>query len=167
MIKLILACDYNYGIGNNNDILYSFSSDLKRFKDLTKNKTIVMGRKTWESLPGKLPNRKHVVLTRNNNLKLDKVDLILNSIDDIIKMSENEDIWIIGGAEIYKQFCSISDVIELTYIHGTKNCDTDVKFMKELLLEFEIKKMDSLNDIDRMSNKQYKIDFITYEKKKK
>lgn len=161
MINIILACDNNWGIGLNNDLLYSFASDLKRFKEFTKGNTIVMGRKTWESLPGKLPNRKHVVLTKQT--EIEGVDQIVNSVDEVLKLAETENIWIIGGAEIYKQFWQHADKIEITHINAERNNDTNVKFLKEILIEFDISKEEKIIEKDRISGEDLEIKYVTYE----
>jgi dihydrofolate reductase len=112
--SLIIACSCNGGIGFKNNLPWNIPEDLKNFKNITstvidKNKTnaIVMGRNTWESLPKKpLPNRKNMVLTLNPEYELGNKAIILNSIDDIfIYCSDKniETIFIIGGAEIYKE----------------------------------------------------------------
>jgi dihydrofolate reductase len=82
MINIILACDKNYAIGKDNDLIYHFKEDLTRFKELTNNQTIVMGRKTFESLPKKLPNRKHVVLSRDKNYKVDDDVILIHDIEE-------------------------------------------------------------------------------------
>jgi dihydrofolate reductase len=161
MINIILACDNNWGIGINNDLLYSFASDLKRFKEFTKGNTIVMGRKTWESLPGKLPNRNHVVLTRQSDIE--GADQVVNSVDEVLKLAETEDVWIIGGAEIYKQFCQHADRLEITHINAERENDTDVKFLKEVLNEIDIVNEEKLVEKDRISGEDLEIRYVTYE----
>ena len=166
MINIILAYDKNYAIGKDNDLIYHFSEDLKRFKELTKGKTIVMGRKTWESLPNKLPNRKHIVLTRDTNYKIvDDSVTIMNDINDIELLSQLEDIWVIGGSSIYKELRKIADRIEVTYIHNNdREYDQDVSFMNDINLTHKITKKDSLFSEDKIRKEFLKIDFITLEK---
>ena len=99
-------------IGKNNTIPWHYSADLKRFKRLTTGKTIIMGRKTWESLPVKpLPNRRNIVISRTS---LENVDCF-RSIDEALKTCEG-DIWFIGGAGIYKEAMLKSDVIDMTLV---------------------------------------------------
>ena len=95
MLKMIVACDRNGAIGKDGDLPWRQSTDLQYFKKLTINCNLIMGRKTWESLPGKLPEREHYVLSRNNNPDLDII-----SFEDALTMEG----WIIGGGEIYELF---------------------------------------------------------------
>lgn len=106
MLSIVVAFSNNYVIGKDNKLLWHIPNDLKRFKNLTIGKTIIMGRKTFESLPCILPNRKHIILTQNKdfNIENDRVSIIYN-IQDIIDLKDSkEEYFIIGGGEIYKQF---------------------------------------------------------------
>jgi dihydrofolate reductase len=125
MIEMIVAADLNFGIGNENKLLTKLKDDLKFFKEITNNKTIIMGRKTFESLPFKLPNRKHVIISRNKNYMCDDNDLtIFTSLELAIEL--NPDSIIIGGGEIYKESLNknIVDVIYLTLILNRYSADT-------------------------------------------
>ena len=106
MLSLIVAIAQNNVIGKDNKLIWHISEDLKRFKSITSGNTMLMGRKTFESLPGILPNRKHVIITRDDKYAVDsdQVDII-SDLDSFIKNHENseEEIFVIGGAEIYKQ----------------------------------------------------------------
>lgn len=159
---MILACDKNWGIGNNNDLVYSFKSDLKHFKKMTEGKTVVMGRKTWESLPFKLPNRKNVVLTAIK--KLEDVDMIVHNIHEVLELSSNENIWIIGGAEVYKQMAQYADRIVITHIDAEKECDTNVRFLEDILHEFDCDEDLTIlkNERDPDTGKYTKLTIKTY-----
>ena len=99
-------------IEKNNTIPWHYSADLKRFKRLTTGKTIIMGRKTWESLPVKpLPNRRNIVISRSS---LENVDCF-QSIDEALETCEG-DIWFIGGAGIYEEAMLKSDLIDMTLV---------------------------------------------------
>ena len=99
-------------IGKNNTIPWHYSADLKRFKRLTTGKTIIMGRKTWESLPVKpLPNRRNIVISRSS---LENVDCFQSS-DEALETCEG-DIWFIGGAGIYEEAMLKSDLIDMTLV---------------------------------------------------
>ena len=99
-------------IGKNNTIPWHYSADLKRFKRLTTGKTIIMGRKTWESLPVKpLPNRRNIVISRSS---LENVDCF-QSIDEALETCEG-DIWFIGGSGIYEEAMLKSDLIDMTLV---------------------------------------------------
>jgi dihydrofolate reductase len=163
-INIIVAVDNAYGIGKNNDLLYSFPSDLKRFKALTSGHTIVMGRKTWESLPKKLPNREHVVLSRSD---VPGADVTASSVESVLEMAGGKTVWVIGGAQIYRQFIPHADNLYLTLIEDTRDNDTDVQFIKEHLPGFETASTETLEEIDRISGEVRTIHFINYKRKAK
>ncbi len=119
-ISIIVAAGENNEIGRANDLLWRLPNDMRRFKEITTGHTIVMGRKTFDSLPkGALPNRKNVVITRNKNLQLENC-LILSSLDEaFVQLRDDEEVFIIGGAEIYRQALSLADKIYLTRVQAT------------------------------------------------
>lgn len=119
MINIIVAYDRKLGIGKDNKLLWSQSEDLKRFKRLTSGKTVVMGRKTYESIGMTLPNRRNIVISRQN-IDIEGVEVI-NSFDSLNK---DEDIFIIGGGEIYKIFLPIVDRLYITEIDCEIEADT-------------------------------------------
>jgi dihydrofolate reductase len=124
MIVIIAAAGGNNEIGKNNDLLWHLPDDFKRFKTLTTGHYIIMGRKTFESFPKPLPNRTHIVISRDKNYKVPTGCFVVNSIEDAIQLCpKNETIYIIGGAEIYKQSLVLADVIELTRVHHTFDAD--------------------------------------------
>jgi dihydrofolate reductase len=120
MISIIVAYDKNKAIGKDNKLCWKQSADLKRFKELTTGKTVVMGRKTFESIGKPLPNRRNIVLTRQD-INIDGVEII-KSIEDI-KGIEG-DIIIIGGGEIYKNCLILADKIFATEIDCEIEADT-------------------------------------------
>ena len=122
-ITLIAAVSKNNGIGLNNKLLWYNKDDLKRFKELTIGHSIIMGRKTFESLPnGALPNRKNIVLTREKNYS-NKNIFVANNINDAIQLTKNDsNPFIIGGGEIYSLFFEIAQKIELTRIDKFVRC---------------------------------------------
>ena len=125
-ISIIVAVGKNREIGKENNLLWHLSDDLKRFKKITTGHTIVMGRKTFESLPkGALPNRRNIVLT-NQNLKIDNVEIIHTKESLWSIITPNEKIFIIGGASIYKAFFNDADTIHLTKVNAS--FDADVYF---------------------------------------
>ncbi len=119
-ISMIAAVGKNYELGKNNDLIWHFSADMKFFKNITTGNTVVMGRKTFESLPHALPNRRNIVLTNNKELKIDGVE-VCNSIDEVLELCKNDNVFIIGGGKIYKEFLELSDKLYLTEIDDT--CD--------------------------------------------
>ena len=135
MISAIVAVDANWGIGYNGQLLEHISDDLKRFKELTSNNTVVMGRKTWESLPNKpLPNRFNIVLTsipsqmeQTVNTKFLTMDDFLTNLDSLEEFMDEygKEIFIIGGGQIYHSLLSIYDRVYVTKIYKShENVDS-------------------------------------------
>jgi len=123
MIIMIVAASGNNVIGKDNDMLWRLPDDFKRFKALTTGHPIVMGRKTFESLPGILPNRTHVIVTRNQDYKVDGCEVESSLVEALVTRTE-DDVFIIGGGEIYKQGMELADKIELTRVHANFEGDT-------------------------------------------
>ena len=125
-MSLIVAVDENFGIGKNNDLLIRIKEDMKRFKRLTTNNIVVMGRKTFESLPDKKPlkNRTNIVLTNDINYKIEGV-ITCNSVDDVLKICKeyNKDVFIIGGEMIYSLFLPYSNKVYITKIYKKFEAD--------------------------------------------
>ena len=111
---MIYACDENGAIGKDGTLPWRQPTDLQHFKRITLGSTIVMGRKTWDSLPGKLPNRRHIIMTRSS-----RDDVETSTYEDVIKSSETDEIFIIGGGEIYELFLNEVETIHRTIIHCT------------------------------------------------
>ena len=130
-IKLICAISKNNVIGNENKLPWNISEDLKRFKELTSNNWIVMGRKTFDSIGRPLPNRKNIVLSENKNLKIDSVE-VFNSPKDVIEFyknsSDQKDLFIIGGTYIYELFLEYCEYLFITNVD--KNYLGDAFFPK-------------------------------------
>lgn len=129
MITLVLAMAENGVIGNGGAIPWRISEDMKRFKSLTVGKTVVMGRKTWDSLPRKpLPDRINIVVTRQADWSADGA-VTAASLDDALDKARNAaEIMIIGGGEIYRAALPRADRIELTEVHGAFDGDTHFAF---------------------------------------
>lgn len=124
MIIIIAAVSENNALGKDNDLVWHLPDDFKRFKQLTSGHYIVMGRKTFESFPKPLPNRTHVIVTRQKNYSPEGC-LIANTLHEALQLCpKNEDTYIIGGGEIYKQSMTIADVLEITRVHHTFKADT-------------------------------------------
>jgi len=120
IISLIAVLGKNNEIGKGNELLCRLPSDLKRFKEITLGHTVIMGRKTFESLPkGALPDRRNVVVSRNTELKIKGVE-IYSSLDYALLKSINEfEVFIIGGAQIYAQALPFADRLYITRIHSS------------------------------------------------
>lgn len=143
----IIVCKNNFDyIGKDNKMLYHIPKDLAFFKRKTVNHVIIMGRKTFESLPGLLPNREHWVITRN--LSFNKTRSF-NSIDDVLEaIDPNVDYYIIGGGEIYKQFMPYADCLYVTEVDDFKV--GDVRFPSIDMTKWNLSV--SRTDIDEKSN---------------
>ena len=123
-IILFLARADNGVIGDGNDIPWRLPKDQRRFKSMTMGKPMIMGRKTFESLPGLLPGRRHIVLTRDGAWQADGAEPV-HSVEEAMKVANAPHIAVIGGAEIYRLFLDKADRIELTEVHA--NPDGDAK----------------------------------------
>ncbi|MBU3169926.1 dihydrofolate reductase [Clostridium estertheticum] len=125
MLTFIVAIGDNFAIGKNNDLLWHFSKDLKRFKQITSGNTIIMGRKTFESLPGILPSRHHIVITQNKDFVInDERVTIFNSKEELFAfMKDSEEYFVIGGGSIYKLLLPYCSKIYLTKVHKEYNAD--------------------------------------------
>lgn len=125
MITIIVATDRNNGIGYNNRLLANIPGDLRRFKEITLGHSLIMGKKTWESLPNKpLAGRQNIVLTDN---ELDCFDCAetARSIKEALSLCRpGNEIFIIGGGSIYRQFMPLADRLMVTHIHAEFKADT-------------------------------------------
>jgi len=161
MLTLIAAAAERNELGKDNDLVWHLPLDFKRFKKLTSGHCIIMGRKTFESLPGILPKRKHIVITRQTNYKAEGV-VVVSSLEDAIELakSEDESPFIIGGGEIYKQSIGLADAIELTRVHTNVEADTffpEIDEQKWVLTNEEIIKKDDKHKFD--------FSFLTYKRR--
>jgi dihydrofolate reductase len=125
MFIAIAAIAENYALGKNNDLLWHLPNDFKRFKTLTSGHHIIMGRKTFESFPKPLPHRTHVVISKTEKDHLEQVIFVKSLEEAFSKCPINEDVYIIGGGQIYKQALEFCDKLELTIVHHTfEDADT-------------------------------------------
>ena len=122
-ITIVLARARNGVIGKDGGLPWHISTDLKRFKALTMGTVLVMGRKTFDSLPRVLPGRRHIVITRNRGWQTDGVE-VAHSIDEALAMAGSEPVSVIGGADIFALFLPLADRIELTEVLADFDGDT-------------------------------------------
>ena len=155
-LTFILAMDKNNLIGSNNDLPWKLPADLKYFKQQTLNKTILMGRKTCESLPFVLPRRKNIVLTRNINFSRQGFEII-HKIDSINDLSD--EIMVIGGAMIYKLLMPYTHKLLITRIHHQFNGDTHFQWNEK---DWQIKQQ---TDHQADDTNLYDYSFMTYRRK--
>ena len=146
----------NRVIGNNNELIWKLSSDLKRFKELTTGHPVVMGRKTYESIGRPLPNRRNIIITRNSEYEVEGCEVV-SSLEEALLLSAN-DCFIIGGGEIYKQSLELADKIYLTLVH--KDFEGDTQF-PELSKEWAI--IDN-KDFEADQKNEYNYSFIEYDR---
>ncbi len=160
-LTIIVAAAENNAIGKDNKLIWHLSDDLKRFKSLTNGHHIIMGRKTFESFPKPLPNRTHIVITRQNDYKAPEGVIVVNSLEDAISAAKSDpQPFIIGGGEIYKQALLIADKIELTRVH--ENFEADA-FFPEIDTSTWKEISNTLHSKDE--NHNYEFSFLTYERK--
>ena len=161
MITLIAAAGEKNELGKDNDLLWHLPDDFKRFKALTSGHYIIMGRKTFESFPKPLPNRTHIIITRNKNYAVPEGCFVVNSVEKALEMCpKKETIYIIGGGEIYKQSIDLANCIELTRVHQTFEADA---FFPEIdLRKWEL---DTSEFHDQDEKHKYSFTFETYKSK--
>ncbi|RZJ55728.1 MAG: dihydrofolate reductase [Flavobacterium sp.] len=136
MIIMIAAVAENNALGKNNELVWHLPNDFKRFKALTTNHYIIMGRKTFESFPKPLPNRTHVIITRQKDYNPEGC-IVVDSIEKAIAACpEDEDSYVIGGGEIYNLALPFADIIEITKVHHT--FEADAFFPKISKTEWEL-----------------------------
>ena len=124
IVSNVVVVDQNMGIGKDNQLLVHFPADLKRFKKITTGHTVIMGRKTFDSMGKALPNRRNIVISRQTDLKLEGAELT-TSLEAALELSKNEEEdFVIGGAEIFRQALPLTDKIYLTQIHKSFQADT-------------------------------------------
>lgn len=114
-ISLILSVGRNNEIGRGNDLIWHFHADMKFFRETTTGNTVIMGRKTFESLPKVLPNRKNIVISTDKDLKIEGA-LVVHSVEEALEAAKDDNIFVIGGGKIYAEFLPLADKIYLTEI---------------------------------------------------
>jgi dihydrofolate reductase len=157
-LTLIAAVGENDSIGMNNELIWNLSDDLKHFKNLTKDHCMIMGRKTFESFPKPLPNRTHIVITRQQDYKVPEGVIVVQNLDDALDAAKDDiQPFVIGGGEIYKLAMPMAHKIELTRVHASFDADTffpkiDKTIWKEVSNTFH----------DKDDKHDYPFSFITY-----
>ena len=163
MISLIVAISEDNGIGFGNELLWSIPADMKRFKNLTYGNTVIMGKKTWDSLPKKpLPGRTNIVITDN---PLDKFEgsITVFSIEEALKVcKENAENFIIGGGSIYRQFMPVADRLYITHIH--KKAPADIYFPE---IKSDVWEPVEIEDHKAIEDQDLPYTYIIYHRKRK
>ena len=156
MIKIIVAMSKNRVIGNNNELIWKLSSDLKRFKELTTGHPVVMGRKTYESIGKPLPNRRNIIITRNLEYQVEGCETV-SSLEEALLLTNNN-CFIIGGGEIYKQSLEVADKIYLTLVHKEFEGDTTFPELGKEWATIDCK------DFEADEKNEYNYSFIEYDR---
>ena len=162
MITIIAAIAKNNALGKDNDLIWHLPADLKRFKKVTSGHHILMGRNTFESIGKPLPNRTTVIITRNKNYFKDGC-LIAHGVEEAIDLVENDDaIFIIGGAQVYKEIIEkgLVDQLDITLVHHEFEADA---FFPEI--DLNIWEESKREDFKADEKNKYDYSFVTYTKK--
>ena len=160
-LTLIAAASENDVIGKDNQLVWHLSDDLKRFKNLTSQHCMIMGRKTFESFSQPLPNRTHIVISRQQNYNAPLGVIVVHTIEDALKAAKNDtQPFIIGGGEIYKQALPYADKIELTRVH--ERFDGDTFFPK---IDATVWKETENRRHEKDMDHNHSFSFITYERR--
>lgn len=158
-ITLIAAAAENNALGKDNDLVWHLPDDFKRFKKLTTGHYIIMGRKTFESFPKPLPNRTHVVITRQKDYHPEGAVVVHSLKEALEEAKDDEQPYVIGGGEIYKLALEKADKIELTRVHASFEADA---FFPEL----DMKNWELVSSIHHEKDDRHKYPFtyLTYER---
>jgi dihydrofolate reductase len=161
-LTLIVAKAKNNAIGKDNQLLWKLSADLKRFKNLTTGHYILMGRKTYESLGRPLPNRTHLIITRNPDFKAPEGHHAFHSVEDAFIFCGKigvEELFIIGGGQIYAETINLCDRLEITEVDASPTADTFFPAIDPVIWK-ETEREDHPAD----EKNEYPFSFVTYEK---
>ena len=152
-IAIAVATGENREIGKNNQLLWHMPADLKFFKQTTSCHTVILGRKTFDSVGRPLPNRRNIVITRDASLQIEGAEVV-NSLDEALSITQNEEkpVFIIGGAEIYRQALPKTDLLYLTTIHHQFDADT-------FFPEFDRNEWEVLSSEPHQADKKNKYDY--------
>ncbi|WP_350285032.1 dihydrofolate reductase [uncultured Croceitalea sp.] len=160
-LTIIAAAAENNALGINNDLPWHLPDDFKRFKQLTTGHKIIMGRKTLESFPKALPNREHIVITRDSAYQPKFDCIIKHSLEDAVAYTKNDrQVYIIGGGQIYKQAMSIATKIELTRVHAEVKADTFFPEINDDIWELVYEEYHPKDDLHK-----YDFTYLTYLRK--
>lgn len=160
MVTIIAAIAENNVLGKDNKLIWYLPADLKRFKKMTLNHVVIMGRKTFESMGKPLPNRTNIIITRDKKYKTEGC-VVVNSLREALKVAakEDENPFILGGAEIYKQAIPFTDRLDLTFVHHKFEADV---FFPEI--DRTIWKETSREDFKADDKNKYDYSFVTFDR---
>jgi len=123
IVTIVVAISENNAIGKNNQLLWYLPADLKHFKNITTGHTVIMGRKTYDSVGKPLPNRRNIIITRQN-ITIEGCEVVKSIEDALVLSAGEEEVFIVGGAEIYKQSIHLTNRIYLTVVHQKFDADS-------------------------------------------
>ena len=145
ILSIVVATGINGEIGKDNKLLWHLPADLKYFKNLTSGHPIIMGRHTFESIGRALPNRRNIVITRQQDLKIEGVDVVHSLEEAIALVNDQEEVMVIGGADVYNQALSIADRIYITRVNVQPEAD---RYFPDLNMDNWIKNVDISHPAD-------------------
>jgi dihydrofolate reductase len=161
MLTIIAAASENNALGKDNQLVWHLPEDFKRFKTLTSGHYIIMGRKTFESFPKPLPNRTHIIITRQADYEVPEGCIVVSGLQEAIAICpKNEEAFVIGGGEIYQQSLELVNKIDITRVHTSLEADTffpAIETTKWKLVFEEFHPKDEKHDYD--------FTFLTYVKR--
>ncbi len=161
MISIIVAIAENYAIGKNNDLLWHIPADLKRFKKITLGHSVIMGKRTYESLPKRpLTDRENIVITDDPEDQFPGCTIIYSIEDALPLIKPEEEAFIIGGASVYRQFLPHTDRLYLTLVH--KDFDGDVFFPEIDFREWQLLSMEDFPFDEQLG---FSYSYATYQRK--
>ena len=161
MLTIIAAAAENNALGKDNQLLWHLPEDFKRFKTLTSGHFIIMGRKTFESFPKPLPNRTHIIITRQLDYPAAEGCIVVPSLEKAMELCpKNEEAFVIGGGEIYQQALGVVDKIDVTRVHTTLDADTFFPTINPTLWEMVFEEFHPKDD-----KHAFDFTFLTYVKR--
>jgi dihydrofolate reductase len=161
IISMVVVIGRNNEIGKDGDLLCHLPADLKHFKEITYGHTVIMGRKTFQSLPkGPLPNRRNIVISRTTGLKIEGAEVYPSLDYALIRLIDENEVFIIGGAQIYEQALPITDKIYLTKIHADFP-EADAFFPK---IDFSVWRETSRETFPADEKNLYPFSFLEFER---
>ena len=157
-ISIVAAIAQNYAIGLNNQLIWHLPDDLQFFKKTTLNASIIMGRKTFDSIGKALPKRTNIIISSNPDFHAPAC-IVVKNLEDAIAKADSNEVFIVGGASIYEQSMPIADKLYITHVHHTFKADTFFP-----VIDPKIWKVTSSEDHFKDEKHAYDFSFVTYEK---
>ena len=159
IFSLISAIGTHNELGKENKLLWDLPADMKHFRDTTRGHAVIMGRKTFESIGRPLPNRRNIIVTRNADYKSEGIEIV-SSLEEALDLFKDtdEEVFCIGGAEMYKQSIPLANKLYITHVESTFDADA---FFPEIDSSWK-KVSEEKHEVD--TEHAYPLSFVTYEK---